>query len=96
MGDTGNQLDVLRAALKASGDVAYDWDLVADEIEWLDGAHLGFGFSTVEPVRTGEAYHGRINPEDLTTRLEYLANYDELTGHYNRTRLREALDHALY
>ncbi|HZT50552.1 MAG TPA: phosphodiesterase, partial [Stellaceae bacterium] len=29
------------------------------------------------------------------TRLEYLTSYDELTGHYNRTRLREALEHAL-
>ena len=73
MSDAGNQLDVLRAALKASGDVAYDWDLVADAIEWLDGAHLGFGFAPVEPVRTGEAYHSRINPEDLTCRLEALS-----------------------
>ena len=28
-------------------------------------------------------------------RLNVLANYDALTGHYNRDRLREALDHAL-
>ncbi|HTZ79901.1 MAG TPA: GGDEF and EAL domain-containing protein [Stellaceae bacterium] len=28
-------------------------------------------------------------------RLERLANHDELTGHFNRTRLREALDHAI-
>lgn len=27
--------------------------------------------------------------------LEYLANYDDLTGHYNKLRIREALDHAL-
>jgi diguanylate cyclase (GGDEF)-like protein len=29
------------------------------------------------------------------SRLEYLANFDDLTGHYNKLRLREALDHAL-
>ncbi len=28
-------------------------------------------------------------------RLEWLTSYDALTGHYNRSRLREALDHAL-
>jgi diguanylate cyclase (GGDEF)-like protein len=28
-------------------------------------------------------------------RLEYQANYDPLTGHYNRNRLREALDQAI-
>ena len=28
-------------------------------------------------------------------RLEQLVNYDELTGHFNKKRLREALDHLL-
>ena len=28
-------------------------------------------------------------------RLEHLANYDELTGHFNKKRLRESLDHML-
>ena len=29
-------------------------------------------------------------------KIQYLANYDELTGHFNKTRLRESLDQALY
>jgi diguanylate cyclase (GGDEF)-like protein len=29
-------------------------------------------------------------------RAQYLANFDELTGHFNKTRLRETLDQALY
>lgn len=29
-------------------------------------------------------------------KIQYLANYDELTGHYNKTRLRETLDQTLY
>jgi diguanylate cyclase (GGDEF)-like protein len=29
-------------------------------------------------------------------KVQYLANYDELTGHFNKARLREALDQALY
>ena len=28
-------------------------------------------------------------------RLELLANYDDLTGHFNKKRLREVLDHQL-
>jgi diguanylate cyclase (GGDEF)-like protein/PAS domain S-box-containing protein len=28
-------------------------------------------------------------------RLEYLANFDELTGHFNRTRLKQAVDYAI-
>src|SRR3546814_195262 len=28
-------------------------------------------------------------------RLEYLANFDDLTGHFNKVRLRDALEHAL-
>ncbi len=28
-------------------------------------------------------------------RLEYLANFDELTGHFNRSRLKSAIEHAL-
>ena len=30
-----------------------------------------------------------------TGRLDFLANYDALTGQYNRNRLRESIDHAL-
>jgi diguanylate cyclase (GGDEF)-like protein len=33
--------------------------------------------------------------KEKETRLEYLANYDPLTGHFNAARLRESLDHAI-
>lgn len=159
MSDAEKQLQSLHAALTASGDVAYEWDLVADEFHWFGGAQQVFGLTSLDTIRNGENFHGRVNPEDLSrrlealsalyqgegrfdceyrvrhgngehhwyhdrgvaeygadgkparmvgtlrsvgefkrndARLEYLANYDELTGHYNRTRLREALDQALY
>lgn len=35
------------------------------------------------------------NRKRAEQRLEYLANYDELTGHFNRFRLRQAIDYAL-
>ena len=35
------------------------------------------------------------DPRLQQNRVEQLANYDELTGHYNRTRLREAVDRII-
>jgi len=159
MTDAEKQLQILRAALTASGEAAYEWDLVADEFRWFDGAHRIFDLRSPDAINSGESFHARVNPEDLSrrlealsalyqgesqfdceyrvrhgngehhwyhdrgvaefghdgkpvrmvgtirsvgevkrndARLEYLASYDELTGHYNRTRLREALDQALY
>ena len=152
------QARVLTAALKASGDVAYRWDLVSDDIEWAGDLYHFLGGGSAELVKTGEHYNGRINDEDLPQRLmtlnqhmvdgqifeceyrlrrndgvfawvhekasteydrdgipiamagllrnvsgrkqeesllEHRANFDELTGHLNKSRLREALQSAL-
>ena len=43
-------------------------------------------FGVIRAVGDRKAQHNR---------LEQLANYDELTGHFNRTRLREAVDRAI-
>jgi len=155
------ELRRLRAAIDASGDLAYDWDLATDKVDWIGRAADIFGTdaagATAAP-RTGDRYSGRINPEDLPLRLHALsehfagasaydseyrirsedgkfqwvhdrgsahlaangtplrmsgslrliterkqeearlerqASYDELTGHFNKLRLREALDYAL-
>ena len=155
------ELRRLRAAIDASGDLAYDWDLATDKLDWIGRAAEIFGAeatgATAAP-QSGDRYSGRINPEDLPVRmhalsehfagaaaydceyrirgedgefqwvhdrgsvhlaasgtpvrmsgslrliterkqeeaqLERQANYDELTGHFNKLRLREALDYAL-
>ena len=148
----------LLAALRASGDVVYEWDVARDSLAWTGSATEMFALDTLDAVKTGDLFHGRINSEDLkerlkrlsrhfatgarfdceyrlrggdgefiwvhergqadfmpdgrpltmrgvlrsiTTRkraeqrLEYLANYDELTGHFNRFRLRQAIDFAM-
>lgn len=148
----------LRAAIEAAGDLAYDWELATDRIEWIGRVDALFGPGQADSPESGDRLNGRINPEDLPTRmhalsehfagectydceyrvrnangefhwvhdrgavqisgegtpqrmvgtlrlvterkrheaqLEQLANYDELTGHYNKLRLREALDYAL-
>ncbi len=147
-----------RLAVEAAGDLAYEWDLVADHIVWGGQASAFFCVAAEHLPASGETFHGRVNPEDLPrrlraltdhlnsarpfdceyrvrtdsgdfqwvhdrgavergpdgaplrllgtlrcitqrkqheSRLEYLANFDDLTGHYNKLRLREALDHAL-
>ena len=152
------KLAQLQAAIQASGDLVYSWDLATDRIEWIGASAAIFGANGTPVPETGDLFNGRVNPEDLPlrmqalsehftgtreydceyrvrgsngefqwvhdrggvelsangtpvrfsgtlrmvdqrrqhqARLEFLANFDELTGHYNKLRLREALDHAL-
>ncbi len=152
------ELERLRAAITASGDLAYEWDLATDKVDWIGRAADVFGVDGAVVPHTGDRFSGRINPEDLPVRmhalsehiagaatydceyrirggdgefqwvhdrgavqlaasgtpirmsgslrriterkqeearLERQANYDELTGHFNKLRLREALDYAL-
>jgi len=151
-------LERLRSAVEASGDLVYDWDLATDCLSWVGRPTALFGPQPDAVPGSGDVFNGRINPADLPgrmqalsehfaggriydfeyrvragdgtfhwvhdrggvqlsgngtpvrvcgtlrlvtqrreqqTRLEHLANYDELTGHYNKLRLREALDYAL-
>ena len=148
----------LRAALAASGDMAYEWDLVSDRLSWFCGTEDSLGARLALQAGTGDAYRDLIRKEDRTNRREGLEqlgglrtqydaeyrialpglgetwvhdracaeigadgrpvrltgvirridanrmasrlrdsaiNYDSLTGHFNRSRLREALEHAL-
>ena len=152
------ELDRLRTALKASGDVIYEWDLTTGVINWSANAKHAFGLAGTTRISTHAEFLTRINSEDLPglnqthrdhlknggsfqveyrvrgddgqfrwvrdngvasftaaggdarvvgairvitshkqreARLEWLSSYDDLTGHYNRTRLRDALNHAL-
>jgi diguanylate cyclase (GGDEF)-like protein/PAS domain S-box-containing protein len=157
MADTSDELDRLRAAFEASGDIVYDWDLHADVIVWSGETEDLFGRDGDAP-KSGDALNKFVYVEDLPrrfralsqhfgtrdafeceyrlrgpqgrlnwvqdkgrarlgpdgrpsrmigtlrivterkqreTQLEYLANFDELTGHFNRSRLKEALEHAI-
>ena len=143
--------DPLAAALAASGDVVYIWNLADDRIAWHGDVARLFGDGA--PPATGAALSARVHPEDqpersrclddhlalgagydcefrlgepdgtarwvhdrgevvrdaagaarfmgtlrpvtrrkaTEARLYYLANYDDLTGHYNKTRLTEVV-----
>lgn len=47
------------------------------------------------PVRMGGVWRLITSRKAQEIRVEQAANYDELTGHFNKKRLREALDHVL-
>lgn len=153
-----SELSQVKAALLAAGDLAYEWNLASDRLSWQGDAAAFFSLAPAQLPLTGDAYHAKVNPEDLPARmrqlsdhfvtggvfdceyrvwtqggefnwvhersavtlsssglpcrlvgvlrlvtarkereaqLEYLANYDDLTGHFNKLRLRDALEHAL-
>src|SRR5690606_21613203 len=52
-------------------------------------------FQDGRPVRVLGALRVITARKDREARLEYLASFDDLTGHYNRGRLKEALQHGL-
>ena len=156
--DCQQALSRLETAIRASGDVVYEWDLASDRIAFFGDISALFAGGPLPIPSTGEALQARINPEDVPRRrralsdhfagscaydcefrlrtrrgefqwlhdrgavefspagtparmsgvirlvtlrkqqeerLEYLANFDDLTGHFNKVRLREALEHAL-
>lgn len=62
----------LKAAMKATGDVAYYWDLVADRIAWVGGSSELFG---VDPPSTADAFSVLINPRDKPTRMTTLSDH---------------------
>ncbi len=167
-----SQLATLQAAMAASGDIVYEWNLENDALQWFGAATQFLTDPEGCLPSSGEAFQGLINPEDFAVRLRalsdhfahqnrapaaptenacdpvpydceyrvrgrdgafiwvhdrgaaqfsaggapqslvgvlrvvtarkdeevrlrFLANYDELTGHYNKARLREALEHAV-
>jgi len=152
------ELERLRAALAAAGDLAYDIDLSTNGIIWSGPEREVFGSAGAARAQTVAALEALIHPDDqqplqqikarhladgtsfeceyrlrqddgefcwvqdrgcarlsatgepvgisgvlriITARkhseaqLEEQASYDELTGHYNRVRLRDSLEHAL-
>lgn len=82
-----------------SGRCAYDCEYrlrtSSGEFQWIHDrgtAKRVEGRSTMQLLGTLRLVTGRKQNE---AQLEYLANYDELTGHFNKHRLHQSLDQAL-
>jgi diguanylate cyclase (GGDEF)-like protein len=65
------------------------------EYLWLHDRGVAEFAEPDQPVRLRGVLRASWSRTRSDGKLEYLANFDELTGHFNRTRLRESLDHAL-
>lgn len=69
------ELQSVRAAMEAAGDVAFDWDLESDSITWFGPmAHLSGLLGGVK-VSTGNEFLRRIVPQDLKARRHDLAQH---------------------
>jgi diguanylate cyclase (GGDEF)-like protein len=62
----------LKAAMKATGDVAYHWDLIGDRIAWVGASVELFGS---EAPATGDAFNALINPRDKPSRMTTLSDH---------------------
>ena len=66
-------LPVIAAALDASGDVAYAWDIASDRIAWAGGAVALLGSPT--EIAYGEAWRARIERADRARRRAALSQH---------------------
>ncbi|MFQ5783680.1 MAG: putative bifunctional diguanylate cyclase/phosphodiesterase [Alphaproteobacteria bacterium] len=65
------------------------------EFCWVEDRGMTCFSPEGEPERVIGSIRIITSHKQREAQLEWLTTYDELTGHYNRTRLREALDHQL-
>ena len=53
-----------RLAAKATNDAIWDWDLIADQIQWNDALHDAYGHVPPNNVSSGAWWLAHIHPED--------------------------------
>jgi hypothetical protein len=66
--------DWIQQAVMAAGDLFYDWDLTTDNIVWAGQGAQIFGEDS-EPLKRGERFLQRVNPEDIPLRLKSLSSH---------------------
>lgn len=54
-----------RLAARATNDLVWDWDLVADEIRWNEALSARLGYELQELGTSGEWWSSRVHPDDL-------------------------------
>ncbi len=59
---TLDELVRVQSAIKASGDVLYDWDLASDELSWGGALDRLFGAAPHMITISGDTFHRLVNP----------------------------------
>jgi diguanylate cyclase (GGDEF)-like protein len=67
----------LISVLVSSGDLFYEWDLVADGLSWVGQTQDVIGIADVTKIVNGGTYLQRIHPEDLPRRMVALSQHFE-------------------
>ncbi|MCW5774158.1 MAG: EAL domain-containing protein, partial [Rhodospirillaceae bacterium] len=74
---TEQELARVQAAVAASGDIAYDWDLRTDQIAWSGASHI-LQRLVGKPIRRGAEFLKRLAPEDMLHRRRLLEAHFKL------------------
>ena len=72
--DERKELTRLQAAVAASGDILYQWDLGSDSLHCSQGAARILGIAGLDGDSRGVAFERRVNPEDMPARRLALAD----------------------
>ncbi len=75
--DESGALSDLVSVLVSSGDLFYEWDLVADGLSWVGQTKDVIGIADVSRIANGSTYLQRIHPEDLPRRMVALSQHVE-------------------
>lgn len=81
--DESGALSDLVSVLVSSGDLFYEWDLVADELSWVGQTNDVIGIADVKTIHTGNIFLQRIHPEDLPRRMVALSQHVETSKTFN-------------
>jgi diguanylate cyclase (GGDEF)-like protein len=95
--DVPRRLNALSAHFTGAGEFDCEYRIRSEGggFQWVHDRGTAEVSATGAPLRMVGVLRLVTRRKQHEARLEYLANFDGLTGHYNKLRLREALDQAL-
>src|SRR3546814_5795393 len=70
-------------AIRASGDVLYEWDLASDRLAFFGDVSTLLTGGPLPVPATGEALQARINPEDVPRRRRALSDHFAGSSEYD-------------